>query len=257
MIIKSNTQKEKLLEAGKRLRFVLDTVIEKIKPGVTTQALDSDAHALIEKSGDIPAFLGFKPMGAPEKFPATLCTSVNDEIVHGIPNETTVLKEGDIVSVDCGLNHDGFFVDAACTVIVGEGDASAKQLVEATRKALKYALVFVRAGARIGDIGHAVETVANEHELSVPPDLGGHGIGASQHEDPFIPNIGDPDTGAVLEKGLVIAVEPIFTEGEDPRVKLASDKFTYKTADGSRSAHFEHTVIVTQEAPIVVTGSMW
>ena len=261
MIITDDAQRQTLLEAGKRLRAVLDAVIGRVVAGVRATELDAFAHATIVEQGDTPTFLGYKPPGMKKKFPATLCVSVNDEVVHGIPKEETVFAAGDVVSVDCGLIHKGLFVDSACTVIVEGGDkdkeADAMRLLDANRKALRYALVFARAGATTGDIGSAIETVADEYTFATPPELGGHGIGEAQHEDPFIPNIGNPDGGEKLKKGQVVAIEPILFEGSDPRIKLADDGFTYKTTDGSRSAHFEHTVIITDTAPTIATGPMW
>ena len=257
MIITEDAQQETLRNAGKRLRKILNAVAERIKSGVATEELDSYARTMIAKQGDVPSFLGYQPSGMDKEYPAALCVSINDEVVHGIPKKETVLKEGDVVSIDCGLEHEKIFVDAAYTTIVGEGDSEAKALLEANKKALRYALVFARAGAAIGDIGSAVETVANEYGYVTPPELGGHGIGGAQHEDPFIPNIGDPGAGEKLQKGQVIAIEPIFFEGESPHIKLADDGFTYKTVSGKRSAHFEHTIIVTEGTPILVTGDMW
>lgn len=257
MIITESTQQRTLLDAGGRLRGILDAVARQIIPGTTTEALNNHAHTAIIKNDDTPSFLGYKPSGMSKGYPATLCVSVNSEVVHGVPKKETIIKEGDVVSIDCGLVHKGFFVDAACTVIAGAGDTKAKELLEATKKALRYALVFTRAGAKTGDIGSAVETVANEYGFVTPPELGGHGVGAAQHEDPFIPNMGDPNTGETLRKGQVVSIEPIFFEGADPRIVRTDDEFTYKTSDGSRSAHFEHTVIINEGAPTVVTGPMW
>ena len=257
MIITNDTQKETLLEAGRRLRKVLDAVAENIVEGVSATELDKQAYTMIIEGGDKPAFLNYKPMGMKMAFPATLCVSLNHEMVHGIPKDTTILKDGDIVSIDCGLEHNGVFVDAACTRIVGKGDEKAKALVEATRKALQFAIVSATAGNTTGDIGSAVETVSKEHGFTIPPELGGHGLGNAQHEEPFIPNIGDPGEGSVLRDGEVIALEPIFSEGDDPRIAVGPDGFTYCTKDNARSAHFEHTILVTKEAPIVVTGPLW
>ena len=257
MIITTEAEKAGLQEAGKRLREVLDTIRDLLVPGAVTADLDRKAYECIVKKGDTPAFLNYKPAGARRAFPATLCVSINNEIVHGIPTTETVIKEGDIVSIDCGLSHKGFFVDAAFSMIVGQGSREARALVEATRKALSYALIFARAGSTTGDIGNAVETVAFEHGFTVPPELGGHGVGAAQHEDPFIPNIGDPGQGEVFRDGEVVALEPIFLVGDDPRILLAEDEFTYCSADGSLAAHFEHTVLITNETPLIVTGPMW
>ncbi len=257
MIIADEKQKDILIESGKRLRTVLDAVRERIQPGVSTAELDALAYTLITERGDKPAFLNYRPAGAPAGFPATLCVSLNDEIVHGVPNAETIIQDGDIVSVDCGLQHRGIFVDAAYTVVVGIADSVAQALTEATRKALKFATVVIRAGATTGDIGSAVETVAKEYGYTVPPELGGHGVGHAQHEDPFIPNIGDVGRGTPLRENEVIAVEPIFLEGDDPRIQQGDDGFVYRSTDRSRSAHFEHTLLVTKEAPIIVTGPMW
>ena len=257
MIITDDKQGETLRAAGKRLRGVLDAVLARVAVGVDAKSLDDLARGMIVEGGDTPAFLGFQPLGMLKPYPTTLCVSVNDEVVHGIPKAETVFQEGDVVSVDCGLEHNGVYVDAACTVIVGEGDAEARALLEANKKALRYALVFVRAGATTGDVGGAVETVAEEYGFAAPPELGGHGVGGAQHEEPFIPNIGDPGAGAALEKGMVLAIEPIFFEGDNPHIVTADDGFTYKTVSGKRSSHFEHTVLVGDGAPELVTGPMW
>ncbi len=257
MIITDKTQKERLVEAGKRLRTVLDAVRKHIKPNVVTTELDALAYTMITEKGDKPAFLNYKPTGMPIAFPATLCVSLNHEMVHGIPNQEKIIQNGDIISIDCGLEYEGVFVDAAFTIVVGDSDAAAQALIEATRKALQYAIITARAGATTGDVGNAVETVAKEHGYTVPPELGGHGVGAAQHEDPFIPNIGDAGQGEILRDGEVIAIEPIFSEGSDPRITHGEDGFAYCAMDGSRSAHFEHTLLVTKDAPIIITGPMW
>ena len=258
MIIKTEKEKETLLGAGKRLREVLDEVSKYIKPGFSVKELDNIAHKMISDSGDVPSFLNYKPGGMKTAFPASLCVSINNQMVHGIPGASIKeIKEGDIVSIDCGLIRDGLFVDSACTVIAGDGDARAKELVEATKRALKYALVFARSENKTGDVGSAVETVATEYGFTAPPELGGHGVGLAVHEEPFIPNVGDPGTGEKFVENQVVAIEPIFTEGTDPRIVLGSDGFAYETKDGSRAAHFEHTLIITNGAPILVTGGMW
>ena len=257
MIITSEAQKAVGIEAGARLRAVLDGLRARVAPGVITKDLDAFAYESILARGDTPAFLNYKPAGASKAFPATICISRNHEIVHGVPNPETRLEEGDLVSIECGLSHQGFFVDAAFTMLVGEGDATARALMEATRKALRYALVFAHAGATTGDVGSAVETVSHEHGFTVPPELGGHGVGAAQHEEPFIPNIGDPGRGDVFREGEVVAIEPIFLAGVDPRITLAEDGFTSCSADDSLAAHFEHTVLITNEAPLILTGPVW
>ncbi len=257
MIVTEESQREILCEAGKRLRKVLDAVLDRITAGIDAKSLDALAHSMIVDGGDTPTFLGYRPPGVAEGYPAVLCVSVNDEVVHGVPKKETVFQEGDVVSVDCGLQHRGVFVDAACTVAVGEGDEKARDLLEANKKALRHALVFARAGATTGDIGSAVETIAEEYGFVTPPELGGHGVGSAQHEDPFIPNIGDPGAGERLQEGQVLAIEPIFFEGENPHVVVSDDGFTYKTVSGDRSSHFEHTVLLTEGVPVLVTGEMW
>jgi len=255
--VTDDTQREALFAAGKRLRAVLDAVLARVAVGVLVKSLDALAHTLIIDGGDTPSFLGYQPLGMAKQYPATLCVSLNDAVVHGVPQEGVALQEGDVLSVDCGLVHKGVFVDAACTVIVGEGDDQARALLEANRKALRYALVFARAGATTGDIGNAVETVAQEYGFVAPPELGGHGVGNAQHEEPFLPNLGDPGGGETLQEGQVLAIEPIFFEGEDSQIVTADDGFTYRTMSGKRSSHFEHTVLVTEETPVLVTGPMW
>ena len=258
MIITDAAVQQKLLSAGERLRSVLDAVLDRIAPGVVAADLDQLARDRIRKCDALPAFLGYRPASSPSPYPAALCVSINEGVVHGVPAQGLVIQDGDVVSVDCGLSYDGYFVDAACTVVVGSGDGAAERLVEATRKALKLALFELRAGVRVGKVSNCIETFASEQGFVAPPELGGHGVGLAPHEEPFVPNMGDPSMGPVLQKGQVLAIEPIFFEGADPRVVLSKeDGFTYVTADGSRSAHFEHTVIVTDGAPIIVTGPMW
>ena len=259
MIITNNNDRKELHLAGKQLRAVLDAVAEKLIPGADVKELDTFAHDYINKSGYTPSFLNYTPGGMTHAFPATLCVSINDQLVHGIPGgRESTLKEGDIVTIDCGLMKDGkYFVDAAKTVIVGDTDEVGKKLVEAARQALQSALVQARAGNTVGDIGYVIESVAREEKFSIPPELGGHGVGAAVHEEPFIPNLGDPGTGDKLVEGQVVAIEPILIEGDDPRIELDVDNFAYKTVDGSRAAHFEHTIIITKGAPEVVTGPMW
>ena len=255
MRIEDESQIIALKEGGANLKKVLDTVADKIAPGVETKDLEDLAVRTIESFGDKPAFLGYKPFGAQRPFPAALCVSINDEIVHGIPNENSkVLKEGDIVSIDCGLVHYGYIVDSAVTVPVGKIDDKAASLIKATKKALDYAMIAAHDGATTGDVGYTVETFLKKEGFSIPPELGGHGVGKEVHEDPFIPNVGDEGEGDVLKEGDVIALEPIAFEGKDFLIELAEDGYTYKTRDGSRAAHFEHTIIVQKGHPIVLTG---
>jgi len=186
-------------------------------------------------------------------YPATLCISVNDEVVHGIPNEVPkTLKEGDIVSLDLGLIHEGFVSDSAVTVGVGVVDAKAQKLMDTTQAALEAAIFAAVAGGRVGDISYATEQAFKGSPFSVVKILGGHGVGASVHEEPWIANAGHAGTGPLLKKGMVLALEPIANEGKGG-VTIASDGYTYRTKDGSRSAHFEHTIIVEDGEALVVT----
>ena len=257
MIITTDAQRESLRTAGKKLRSVLDTVAGECVAGVSAADLDTVARDQIKKCGCEPSFLNYTPKGAGQAFPAALCVSVNDEIVHGIPHRHKVLKENDLVSIDCGLIYEGVYVDAACTVIVGSGSAEARHLIDAVRKAAGYAMMFAHTGSTTGAIGASVEAVANDYGFVVPPELGGHGVGGSQHEDPFIPNIGGTE-GETLQDGQVVAIEPIFFSGTDPRIVTADDGFTLVTADGSLAAHFEHTVIIRGNgSPEIITGPLW
>lgn len=259
MIVSNKVDIENLIEAGKRLRDVLEKVLAEIKDGTDPVLLDKMAYDLIKEKGDEPSFLNYKPFGSSRSFPATLCVSVNEEMVHGIPGEgVETLKEGDIVTLDCGLIHKGFYVDAAKTIPVGKIDDKAKALINATGRALEVGIIAARAGATIGDVGAAIEEVAKDKGFTIPPELGGHGVGASVHEDPFIPNIGNEGEGEKFVEGQVVAIEPIFTEGSSAFIEMTENDFTYRATDKARSAHFEHTLLITKETPIIVTGGrMW
>lgn len=239
---------------GRRLAQVVSSVATRVAPGVSTAELNEYAEALIREGGDTPAFLGYTPHGAKRPYPATMCISVNDAVVHGIPNEEPlVLREGDVVSLDCGLVHEGLIVDHAITVAVGTPDERAKRLMDASREALNAAISVVKAGAHVGDIGAAVEEVAMRYNLGIAYELGGHGVGYAVHEEPYIGNTGEPGSGEKLASGMVLALEPILTEGMDGRVKLAKDGYTYLTKDGTRAAHFEHTIVVTESGAEILT----
>ena len=256
MIIASDSEKRALIEAGKRLSFVLHACAMRVAPGVSSEELDAYAEELIRTQGDEPAFLGYTPHGATRPYPATLCVSVNDEIVHGIPNEVPkILKEGDIVGLDLGLIHEGIVVDSAVTVAVGKTDSPSESLMRSTRESLEAGIAAARAGNRVGDISHAIEQVLRRDGYAVVKALGGHGVGGKVHEEPFIPNAGRAGTGDILREGMVLALEPIATAGK-AAVVLAPDGYTYRTKDGSRSAHFEHTILVGKGEALVVTASL-
>jgi methionyl aminopeptidase len=247
VILKSSKEIEKMRVAGKVVRETLELVRAHVKPGVTTLDLEKLAEAKIAAMGAKPAFKGY------HGFPCVLCTSVNSEVVHGIPSAKRVLKEGDIVSVDCGAIVDGYFGDAAITVAVGEKiDADTARLLRVTEASLQAAINVVRPGATLGDVGAAVQGVVEAEGFSVVRDFVGHGIGSRMHEDPQVPNYGQAGKGMKLRTGMVIAIEPMVNAGK-AEVQVLSDGWTAVTVDGSMSAHFEHSVAVTATGARVLT----
>ncbi|HVU06592.1 MAG TPA: type I methionyl aminopeptidase [Candidatus Paceibacterota bacterium] len=240
-------------EGGKRHAFILKELAGMVAPGVSAQALDDRAAELIAEGGDAAAFLNYKPYGAKRPFPASLCVSVNDAVVHGIPNERPyIIKEGDIVSLDLGLVHKGFITDMAVTVPAGEIDKGAAALLKATKKALELGVKQAKAGNTTGHIGEAVESFIASLGYGIVEELAGHGVGYEVHEDPYVPNYGTAGDGEALVPGMVIAIEPIVTEGSG-RIFLDKDGYTYRTKDGKRSAHFEVTVAITEKGAEVLT----
>jgi methionyl aminopeptidase len=251
--IKSKEDIQILREGGRRHREILEALQKMVRPGITGKELNSEAERLIKESGDKGAFLNYKPSGAKRPFPASLCVSINNEIVHGIPNEREkILREGDIVSLDLGLVHKGLITDAAITVPVGKIDAQSEKLLKATEEALKNAIKAAKGGKKVGDVGIAIERVAMAYKLGLVTELSGHGVGYDVHEDPFVPNYGEEGKGEVLRPGMVLAIEPIFTLGSGDII-LSDDGYTYVTKDGSRSAHFEHTILITKGEPEILT----
>lgn len=245
-----------LHESGARLAAIMEELVTMAKSGVSTKMLDTHARELARSGGDTASFLDYQPHGAPRPYPAALCTSVNDAVVHGIPNETPyILREGDIVTLDMGITHKGYVTDMAYTVGVGTINTQDRTLISAAKEALKQALAVAHVGNTTGDIGHAVETVAQQYGYSVARELGGHGVGKQVHEAPFIPNFGVPGSGAPLEEGMVVAIEPIIIAGSG-EIVLDRDGYTYRTQDGSRAAQFEHTVVITRGAPEMLTAGM-
>ena len=242
---KSTEEVDRMRRAGRLVGHTLSTLVETVHPGVTLLELDAKAERVIRDGGGIPSFLGY------HGFPATLCLSPNDWIVHGIPNGY-VLKEGDILSIDCGAIVDGWHGDAAVTVPVGRVDDVARRLIETTERAMWAGIAQVRAGNRLSDIGHAVEKVAAAPGYGVVREYVGHGIGTRMHEEPQVPNYGRPGRGLHLQTGLVLAIEPMVNEGS-PDSRVLDDGWTVVTRDGSRSAHFEHTVAITPDGPEVLT----
>lgn len=250
--IKTPKELATLREAGRRLATIMRDVRALVRPGVTTAELDAFVEERIREGGDIPAFKNYKPEGAARAFPATLCVSINDEAVHGIPSNERTLATGDIVSLDAGLTHDGLIADMCITVPVGDVDEEAKKLMRVTEETLMAGIAAARGGAHLGDIGAAIEDAVRGTGYSIVKDLGGHGVGHAVHERPHIFHFGKRGTGSVLEPGMVITIEPTITEGSGDIV-LALDEFTYLIADGSRAAQFEHTIIITDGEPEIIT----
>lgn len=254
MAIKYKTEEEIAImrEGGKIHARILKELAKKVKPGVKTDELNNYAERLIDEAGCTASFLGYQPYDAKRPYPAALCVSINEEIVHGIPNEGgRILFEGDIVTLDLGLTYNGLITDAAITVPVGKISKEAATLVQATREALDRAIVAMRLHGHIGDIGDAVLQTAMKYKLGIIEGLSGHGVGYAVHEDPFVPNRAKRGEGPELKAGLVIAIEPMLSLGSR-EVKRLSDGYTFITRDKSLSAHFEHTVAVGYDGKIEV-----
>jgi methionyl aminopeptidase len=245
IIRKSAAEIETMREAGRITASALRAVGEAVRPGVTTAELDRVAEGVIRDAGAVPAFLGYRG------FPASICSSVNDQVVHGIPGRVR-LVEGDILSVDVGAVVDGYYGDAALTFAVGTVDEGSARLLAATRAALEAGIAKCVVGGKLFDISHAVQQVVELEGFSVVREYVGHGIGRSMHEEPQVPNYGPPGKGPSLKAGMVLAIEPMVNAGE-AAVRSSDDGWTVVTADGSRSAHFEHTVAVTADGPLLLT----
>lgn len=252
IIIKTQEEIQQMREGGPILARILREVAEQTKPGVTTKELDTIAHKLILEAGCTPAFLNYTPEGTDIPYPASLITSVNSEVVHGIPSDY-VLKEGDIIALDLGIKYKTVFLDHAITVGVGEINDKDKKLISITKSVLDEAIAAIVPGATIGDIGHAVEQYVRPHKLGIMRGLSGHGVGREIHEDPYVPNYGKKGKGEKLVPGMAIAIEPMLSRGSEDYIVLA-DGYTLKTRDNSRSAHFEHTVLIKEDGyPEVLT----
>lgn len=249
--IKTESEIALLREGGRSLATILKQLAQAAKPGVTPRELDQLAFKLASELGDKPSFLHYKPFGAKAPYPASLCVSINEEVVHGIPDERK-FKSGDVVGLDLGLNHGGLFTDMAVTVAIGEAGPAAAKLIATTKEALTVGIKAARPGNTLGDIGAAIEAVAKRNGLGIVRDLGGHGVGHKVHEEPIIANYGKKGTGVKLKAGMVLALEPMFTLGTD-NVIFLPDGYTVKTADSSLAAHFEHTIVITARGAEILT----
>lgn len=254
-MLKSAAEIAVMRRAGQVVAETLAAVAAAARPGVRLIELDALAAEVIAAAGAKPSFLGYHPTWAPIPFPGVLCLSLNDRVVHGIPDQRQ-LHDGDLLSVDCGAQIEGYHGDAAITVSIGTADPAARRLIGSAERALAAGIAAAQPGARIGDIAYAIGTVARETGYGVPDGLGGHGIGTALHEDPSVPNDGPAGRGARLEVGLVVAIEPILIESGDKRCRSLPDGWTVATTDGSRAAHVEHTVAITADGPVVLTTAI-
>lgn len=249
--IKSKKEIELIRPGGKILAKILNKVARAVKPGVTTNDLNKLARELIFSFGAVPAFEGYKDNINSISYPAALCTSINEEVVHAIPSNR-VLKDGDIISLDLGIIYKGFFTDMAVTVAVGKISNEARKLIRVTKESLDIGITQVKPGNHVGDIGFAIANYIELNDFSIVRQLVGHGVGRAVHEQPQVPNFGKPKTGAILKPGMVIAIEPMVNIG-GYEIMGSADGFGFKTVDNSLSAHFEHTVVVTDKGCEVVT----
>jgi len=250
--IKTKEEIEILREGGKILAEVLKKISEFAKPGISTGFLNQKAREIILARGALPSFEGYKSSFSDRPYPAAICTSLNNVVVHGLPSEKIILKEGDILKLDLGIKCKNFFTDAAITIGIGKMIDEKNKLINVTKRALELAINEIRPDNHIGDIGYAIENYVEREGLSVVKVLVGHGVGFAVHEEPSIPNYGKIGEGPVLKSGMVLAIEPMVTLGSG-EVKLSKDGFGYETVDGSFSAHFEHTVVVTDNGYLVLT----
>ncbi len=256
MIAKTKEQRDILREGGAKLGYILEILGEYAKNGagkISTQDIENKARVLIKEVGGMSATLNYTPSGASRPFPAATCVSINNEIVHGIPNEDPkILQEGDIVSIDCLLKYKGLITDSCITVGVGKISKEDTLLIKIAREARDVAIATAKIGATTGDIGHAIYAVAKKYGFDVARQLGGHGVGEEVHEEPFVPNIGTKGSGTMLVENMVLAIEPIIMAGRDG-IRLLDDGYTYVSRDGKKSAQFEHTVIITKNGAEIVT----
>jgi len=249
IILKSPQEIAIMREAGRINALALQAVREAARPGVTTAELDAVAEAVIRQHGAKPAFKGYP---GPYPYPATITVSINDELVHGIPSPKRKLRQGDIVSIDCGTIYKGYVGDSAFTMGIGSISPEAQRLLEVTERALYIGIDQMRPGKRVGDVSAAIQRYVESHGFHVTREYTGHGVGRAMHEGPSVPNYGTPGRGVMLREGMVIALEPMVLVGT-PKTRVLPDRWTVASADGSLTAHFEHTVAVTKDGPAILT----
>ena len=247
--IKRTAEIDRMRAAGEILAAILDVLRAELRPGTTTGELDDIAARMMRDAGAVSSFKGY---GSNPPFPGVICASINDEVVHGIPSPGRRLGEGDIVSIDVGCIVDGWHADCARTWVVGEPTTEVAQLVDATRRGMEAGIAAAIPGNHLGDIGHAIESVAHQHGYGIVRPFVGHGIGQAMHEEPQVPNYGRPGAGMLIEAGMCFAIEPMFTLGGDD-VYVADDGWTVCTADGALAAHFENTIAVADRGPVILT----
>jgi len=251
--IKTIEEIKTMRQAGKHLARVLQVVIKAVRPGISTLELDQLAEKMILGLGAEPAFKNYAPEGLDKNvYPATLCASVNSEVVHGIPMADKILADGDILGLDCGIKLNGYYSDMAVTVGVGKISAANKKLLQVTKKALSLGIKVIKDGVYLGDVSAAIQKYVEENGFSVVRNLSGHGIGKELHEEPSILNFGQPKTGPILKAGMALAIEPMVNAGSW-KVATASDGWTVLTVDGANSAHFEHTILVAKNGADILT----
>lgn len=255
MTVGNEQEKQILRECGRRLAAITWQLAAEVKPGISTLHLDGFAEALILSSGAAPIFKGYRGDRSEPLFPASICTSVNDEVVHAIPRQDRVLDNGDIIGIDIGMRYpaeDGLITDMAITVPVGKISPLAEKLIKTTCSALDKGIAEVRAGIRMGDLGYAIQRVIESGGFGVVRELAGHGVGRELHEDPYVPNYGEPGKGVIIKEGMILALEPMAAAGGG-EVRLDRDGWGWRTGDGSLAAHFEHTVLVTKGGAEILT----
>lgn len=251
--VKTTEEIAKLREGGKKLGAIRDALARRAAAGISAQDLEEAAQRHFNEAGGASSFFNFRPRKAKHAYPAHICVSVNEVVVHGLPSAATIFKEGDIVGIDVGMNYKNLFTDTAVTVAVGKIAPEVKRLLETTEKALSVGIGAVRAGATTGDIGFAIQDfVTKNGNFGIVRTLGGHGVGHAVHEEPHVPNFGNRGEGEKLAAGMVLAIEPMLTLGS-PELVLDTDGHSFRTKDGSLSAHFEHTILVTERGAEILT----